>query len=116
MNCLNKVKILPAPVIVAGGGATAWDDVFDELRALLGDKYDALTFVDQPDERWIETPIESDGENVEVVAVIWACIERDVEEADDSTAVDSEPSQSWKCAEMKTFFHENQGEHPELRK
>ncbi len=32
-NCWNKVKILPAPIVVAGGGTR--DDVFDELRALL---------------------------------------------------------------------------------
>ena len=44
-----------------------------ELRALLvtmGDQCNELTFVDQPDERWTEAPIESDDEDAEVIAVI----------------------------------------------
>ena len=87
-NCWNKVKILPTPVVVAGGEAL--DNVLAELRAMLvsmGDECDALTFVDQPDEVWTEAPIESDEDDVEVVAEIRACMQQDVEEANDSTAV-----------------------------
>ncbi len=44
-NCWNKVKILPAPILVAAGGTR--DDVFDGLRALLvsfklGEECDAM--------------------------------------------------------------------------
>jgi hypothetical protein len=57
-NCWNKVKRMPIPVVVAGGGTR--DAVFDELRDLLvsmGEEYDVMAFVDQPDERWTEAPI-----------------------------------------------------------
>ena len=87
-NCWNKVKILPAPLVVAGGGAT--NDVWDKLRALLvsmGDECDVLTFVDQPNESWTEALVDSNEEDDEVVAVIRACNAQDVEDADDSTAV-----------------------------
>ena len=54
------------------------------------------------------------------VAVIRACSDQDVEDADDSTVVIpwtlSLSQARAGSAEMKTFFHENQGEHPELRK
>jgi hypothetical protein len=97
-KCWNMVEILTVPTIVAGGGSR--DDVFDELRELLvsGDECDAMTFVEQPDERWTKAPIESDDEDAELVAAIRARSEEDVEKADDSTAVipwtmDSEPSQ-----------------------
>jgi hypothetical protein len=32
-NCWNKIEILPAPILVTGGGTS--NDVFDELQALL---------------------------------------------------------------------------------
>ena len=86
-NCWNKVKIMPVPVVVAGGGTK--DDVLDELRALLvsmGEECDVLTFVDQPDERWTEAPIKSDEEDAELVSVLKAHSEQDVEEADYSPA------------------------------
>ena len=85
-NCWNKVKILPAPLVVAGGGATS--DFWDKLRALLvsmSDECDVLTFVDQPNESWTEAPVNSDEEDAEVVVVIRACNAQDVEDADDST-------------------------------
>jgi hypothetical protein len=118
-NCWNKVKILPAPVLVTGGGTR--DDVFDELQALLvsmGDECDTLTFVDQPDERWTEAPIESDEEDAELVAALKARSEQDEEEDDDSPAVIPWTLSQARAASdgMKTFFHANQAEHPELRK
>ena len=50
--------------------------------------------------------------------VIRACTAQDVEDADDSTAVIPLTLSQARAgsAEMKTFFHANQGEHPELRK
>ena len=62
----------------------------DELRALLismGEECDVLTFVDQPDERWTEAPIESDEEDAELVSALKARSEQDVEEADNSPIV-----------------------------
>ena len=118
-NCWNKVKIMPVPVVVAGGGTR--DDVFDGLRALLvsmGEECDVLTFVDQPDERWTEAPIESDEEDAELVSALKARSEQDVEEADDSPVVIPWTMSQARAAseEMKTFVHSNQGEHAELRK
>ena len=118
-NCWNKVKILPAPVVVASGGTR--DDVFAELQALLasmGEECDVMTFVDQPDERWTEAPIESDDEDAELVSELKARSEQDVEEADDSQAVLPWTLRQARAASegMKTFVHSNQGEHPELRK
>ncbi len=87
-NCWNKVKILPIPVVVAGGGTR--DAVFDELRNLLvsmGEDCDVMAFVDQPDERWTEAPIESDEEDAELVSALKASSEQDVEEADYSLVV-----------------------------
>ncbi len=120
-NCWNKVKILPAPVLITGGGTR--DDVFHELQALLvsmGDECDTLTFVDQPDERWTEAPIESDEEDAELVAALKARSEQDEDEDDDSPAVipwAGTLSQARAASDgMKTFFRANQAEHPELRR
>jgi hypothetical protein len=118
-NCWNKVKILPIPVVVAGGGTR--DAVFDELRNLLvsmGEDCDVMAFVDQPDERWTEAPIESDEEDAELVSALKASSEQDVEEADYSLVVIPWTlSQAWAASEgMKTFVHSNLEEHPELCK
>jgi hypothetical protein len=75
-----------------------------------------LAFVDQPDERWTEAPIESDEEDSELVSALKARSEQDVEEADDSPVV-MLSSQARAASEgMKTFVHSNLEEHPELRK
>jgi hypothetical protein len=66
-----------------------------------------LTFVDQPDERWTEAPIESDGEDAELVSVLKAHSEQDVEEADDSPAVILRTRAA--SEGMKTFVHSNHG-------
>jgi hypothetical protein len=118
-NCWNKVKIMPIPVVVAGGGTR--DAVFDELRDLLvsmGEECDVMAFVDQPDGRWTEAPIESDEEDAELVSALKARSEQDVEEADDSLVVIPWTlSQARAASEgVKAFVHSNLEEHPELRK
>ena len=84
----------------------------------MGDECDASTFVDQPDERWTEAPIESDEEDAELVAALKARTEQDEDKDDDSTAVVPWALSQARAASdgMKTFFHENQAEHAELRK
>jgi hypothetical protein len=118
-NCWNKVKIMPIPVVVASGGTR--DAVFDELHDLLvsmGEECYVMAFVDQPDERWTEAPIESDEEDAELVSALKACSEQDVEEADDSLVVIPWTlSQARAASEgMKAFVHANLEEHPELSK
>ena len=110
---------MPVPVRVMGGETSG--DVFKELRALLvsmGDECDVSTFVDQPDERWTEAPFESDEEDAELVAALKARTEQDEDKDDDSTAVVPWALSQARAASdgMKTFFHENQAEHAELRK
>ncbi len=112
---------MPIPVVVAGGGTR--DAVFDELRDLLvsmGEECDVMAFVDQPDGRWTEAPIESDEEDAELVSALKARIEpeQDVEEADDSLVVILWTlSQARAASEgVKAFVHSNLEEHPELRK
>jgi hypothetical protein len=119
-NCWNKVKIMPIPVGVEGGGTR---DVFDELRDLLvlmGEECDVfkLAFVNQMDERWTEAPIESGEEDVELVSALKARSEQDVKEAEDSpVAIPWTLSQARAASEgMKTFVHSDLEEHPELRK
>ncbi len=84
----------------------------------MGDECDASTFIDQPDERWTEAPIESDEEDAELVAVLKARSAQDEEEDDDSPAVIPWTlSQAQAASEgMKTFFYANQAGHPELCK
>ena len=110
---------MPSPVGVAGGWTR--DAVFDELRDLLvsiGEECDVLAFVDQPDERWTEAPIESDEDDAELVSALKARTEQDVEDADDSPVVIPWTLSKARAASegIKTFVHSNLEDHPELRK
>ena len=42
----------------------------------MGDECDPLTFVDQPDERWTEAPIESDEEDADLGTVLKRTVSR----------------------------------------
>ena len=62
--------------------------------------------------------IDSDEEDAELVAALKARTEQDEDKDDDSTAVVPWALSQARAASdgMKTFFHENQAEHAELRK
>ena len=83
----------------------------------MGAECDILTFVDPPDGRWTEAPIESDGDDAaELVSALKArsdSSEQDAEEAYDNQI-------PWTLrqprAASEPFVHSNQGEHAELRK
>ena len=81
----------------------------------MGAECDILTFVDQPDERWTEAPIESDEEDAELVSALKARSEQDVEEAYDNQTVILWTLRQPRAA-SEPFVHSNQGEHAELRK
>ena len=83
----------------------------------MGAECDILTFVNPPDGRWTEAPIESDGDDAaELVSALKArsdSSEQDAEEAYDNQI-------PWTLrqprAASEPFVHSNQGEHAELRK
>ena len=119
-KCWNKVQILPIPTLVMDRADDSAEKEIAAILASLGEdwQFDTAIFIDQPDERWTEAPIESDEEDAELVNALRARSEEDEEEADDSAEV-----VPWTLSEarvgaeqMKIFFEANHQEHPELRK